>query len=84
MAVMLIPVSFSTVNCAHIFPTASRLILLYCFLPYHCCIVAEGIICMHGLFCSLVLFIAVEIKLRREETAGVAFCVRLALVMGVY
>ena len=39
---------------------------------------------MHGLFCSLVLFIAVEIKLRREETAGVAFCVRLALVMGVY
>jgi hypothetical protein len=73
MAVMLVPVSFSSVNCAHIFPTASRLIRLYFFLPYHCRIVGEGIICMHGLFCSLILFIAVEIKLSREETAGVAF-----------
>ena len=73
MAVMFAPVSFSTVNCAHIFPTASRLIRLYFFLPYHCRIVVEGIICMHGLFCSFVLFIAVDIKLRREETAGVAF-----------
>jgi hypothetical protein len=73
MAVMFVPILFPSMNRAHVFPTACSLIRLYFFLPYHCHIVAEGIICMHGLFCSPVLFIAVEIIFRREETADLTF-----------
>jgi hypothetical protein len=44
------------------------------FLPYHCHMVAEAIICMHGLFYWLVSFVAVENILSREETVGVTLC----------